>query len=74
MSTSLTELAWAYQAGKPIIILTSEKRILPSIYRENDFILIKTFDEENIKGAVEWLKEVFPHYAERKFPNFQRKN
>ncbi len=68
VSNALSELAWAYQAGKHIFILTSKGKILPSIYKNGNRIDIKEFDD--MQKAAEYFKQVFPFYAEPRFAGF----
>lgn len=72
VSNSLIELAWAYQAGKPIIILTTKDKILPGMFMESDNLLVRYFDDKGLEDSVDFLMQLFPFYAENKFSNFKK--
>lgn len=64
VTNALNELAWAYQAEMPIIILTSSNPILPSMYKENDLITIIRL--KNLSDSLGWLDEAFQLILEKK--------
>ncbi|MEL6929217.1 MAG: hypothetical protein AAFO95_11325, partial [Cyanobacteria bacterium J06600_6] len=65
VTNALNELAWAFQAGMPIIVLTSREPVLPSMYKANGLVTIIRFN--NINESVSWLTSSFIQFLETRY-------